>query len=142
MIRTNHLKINVKNIKILYQMFSSRPEHPNLKNNLIKRKDKECLICKIDRPVYLLECAHIKPRKEANIKERNDNSIVNWMCRNCHIIYDKGDISINKSKIIISNRLKFSNKYNHLKNQKICEKEYLFSKKYYDYHFNNIFNKE
>ena len=62
------------------------------------------------------------------IKKRNDNNIVNWMCRNCHIIYDKGDISINNSNIIISNRLKFSNKFNHLNNKKFVKKNIYYQR--------------
>ena len=43
----------------------------------------------------MCECAHIKLRCISNYQERHDFNTVNWMYRNCHKLYDYGDLSIN-----------------------------------------------
>ncbi len=127
-------------ISIACRKLSTRPEHAKLRQYLINHKDSNCLICKRKFPIYLLECSHIKPRSLASNCERHDYNIVNWMCRICHKIYDKGDIGIKNSVIY---KKCYLDKYTNLGlNQ--CKfvdfKEYIRSKKYFDYHFKNIFN--
>ncbi|VVU94355.1 hypothetical protein CPAV1605_77 [seawater metagenome] len=122
--------------------FASRPEHAKLRQHLINCKKPNCLICQRKLPIYLLECSHIKPRSLATRHERHDYNIVNWMCRICHKIYDKGDIGIKNSVIHKNSSL---DKYTDLELKNLSEidfNEYLRSKKYFDYHFKNIFNEE
>ena len=120
----------------LIRFMSSRPEQRKLRNYLIKNKDKKCIICQGHHPDYLLECAHIKPRCISNSNERNDVNIVNWMCRNCHKIYDKGDIGINEGKLEKSffiEEFDFKDNFNH--------NEWFTSKEYFEHHYQFIFKK-
>ena len=57
--------------------FSYASTHNNcLRKHLINNTENRCIICKSRAPIYLLECAHIKPRSVSNEKERNDTGIV------------------------------------------------------------------
>ena len=123
------------NLRLIRYM-SSRPEHNKLRNLLIKNKERKCIICQMHHPDYLLECAHIKPRCISDNKERNDINIVNWMCRNCHKIYDKGDIGINEGQL---EKSFFIEEFDFIDN--FNDKYWMESKVYFDYHYNNIFKK-
>ena len=116
---------------------SSRPEQKKLRNYLEKNKEKKCIICQRNLPPYTLECAHIKPRMLCSIQERHDFNVVNWMCRNCHIIFDRGGIGINDGRLLISDDLKqfsdFSTNFN--------TEDFYMSRDYFEYHFNYIFKK-
>jgi predicted restriction endonuclease len=116
---------------------SGRTEQNKLRNYLEKNKDKKCIICQKHLPPYTLECAHIKPRMFCSIQERHDFNVVNWMCRNCHIIFDRGGIGIKDGEILISDDLKqfsdFSTNFN--------TENFYTSPDYFRYHFNNIFKK-
>ena len=72
----------------------------------MNNKEMKCIICQKNHPKYLLECAHIKPRYLSTDWERNDVNIVNWMCRNCHKIYDIGDITIDEGILIKNDFIK------------------------------------
>lgn len=127
----------IKNYNLKYLRYlSSRPEQKKLRNYLLNHKMHKCLLCDTIYPLYVLECAHIKPRKDSNYHERNDLNIVKLMCRNCHKLYDCGDIGvyhslIYKNKIINDIQLLDS----------IDIDEYSLSEKYFDYHFKNIYKK-
>ena len=120
---------------------ASRPEQSRLRKHLISNRENRCVICKSKAPLYLLECAHIKPRSVSNNKERNDNGIVSWMCRNCHKFYDRGDVSIiDPGLVIVSPHfnfdeypeiLRFDNTFN--------ISDYEKNREYYDYHFHKVF---
>ena len=45
-------------------------------------------------PLCLLETAHLKPRYLLNNNEKNDNNVVEFMCRFCHKLYDDGYLGI------------------------------------------------
>lgn len=120
---------------------ASRPEQYRLRKNLINNSENRCIICKSRAPIYLLECAHIKPRSVSNEKERNDTGIVSWMCRNCHKFYDKGDVSIIDPGIVI-----VSPQFNFEEYPEILRVDNTFkiggydkNRKYYDYHFRKVF---
>jgi predicted restriction endonuclease len=118
----------------LIRYMSSRPEQRKLRKFLLDNKEHSCIICQKNLPPYLLECAHIKPRCISNEIEKYDFNIVNWMCRNCHKIYDKGDISIDNGIMVESEYLK---RFDFEGNFKISE--YNRSNKYFYFHFKNIF---
>lgn len=136
MIVNNYLNL-IKNINFKYlRLMSSRPEQKKLRNYLLNYKANKCLICGVIYPPYILECAHIKPRKISNKIERNDFNIVKLMCRNCHKLYDYGDIGvldtlIYKNEIIDDIELLES----------IDLDEYKLSEGYFEYHFKNIYKK-
>lgn len=113
---------------------SSRPEQRRLRKYLLENKEHKCIICQKNHPPYLLECAHIKPRCVSNDIERYDFNIVNWMCRNCHKIYDRGDIGINNGVMVESEYLK---RFDFEGNFKVSE--YDRSIKYFYYHLKKIF---
>ena len=115
---------------------SNRPEHRRLRTYLEKNKEKKCIICQRNLPHYTLECAHIKPRIFCSYQEKYDYNVVNWMCRNCHVIFDRGGIGVDDGKILISEDLEQFDDF--LTNFKIDE--YFMSEDYFKYHFNNIFN--
>ena len=115
---------------------SSRPEQQKLRRYLLENKEHKCIICQKNYPTYVLECAHLKPRCVCNHIERNDFNVVNWMCRNCHKIYDNGDIGVNDGILIKNDFIEdfdFEDKF--------MENEYLGGEKYYKYHILNIFKK-
>jgi len=124
--------------------YASRPEQRRLRKFLIDNHEPYCIICKSKAPLYLFECAHIKPRSVSNNEERNDTGIVSWMCRNCHKFYDVGDVSVIDPGIVVvspefnsmiyPNILKIDNTFN--------IKDYEKNREYYDYHFQNIFKKK
>ena len=115
---------------------SYRPEQKKLRKYLIDNKEMKCIICQRNLPHYLLECAHIKPRCLSSNKERIDFNIVNWMCRNCHKIYDKGDIGITNGELVKND---FICEYDFIDN--FNKEEWFKSENYFNYHFRNIFNK-
>jgi hypothetical protein len=115
---------------------SNRPEQKKLRKYLEDNKEKKCIICQRNLPPYILECAHIKPRTLCNNIERLDNNVVNWMCRNCHKIYDVGDIGIHNSNLVTSDVLKDFDFHHDFK-----DNQYMMSQDYFEFHFNNIFKK-
>lgn len=121
-----------KNVNYL----SNRPEQKKLRRYLEENKDPVCIICQKNHPPYILECAHIKPRTICNKSERLDIGVVNWMCRNCHRIYDKGDVGIFNGKLFKSEGIL---EYDFKDNFKT--EEYFKSKEYFDYQYKNIFKK-
>ena len=120
----------------LIRHMSSRPEQRKLRKFLLDNKEKKCVICQKNHPPYLLECAHIKPRCMSNDVERLDFNIVNWMCRNCHKIYDKGDIGVREGLLVKSDFMKDFDFDNNFKKD-----EYDRSLKYFNYHFTYIYSK-
>lgn len=125
-----------KNSHIIFESYATRPEQYKLRNYLIKNKEHKCIICNKYYPLYLLECAHIKPRYIADEKERLDYNIVQWMCRNCHKIYDSGDIGIKNKKIYKTN-----NVLHIISNNYIDSINYNNSIHYFNFHFNNFYLK-
>lgn len=115
---------------------SNRPEQKKLRKYLEDNKERKCIICQRKLPNYTLECAHIKPRYLSNERERHDFNIVNWMCRNCHIVFDKGDIGVDNGELLKSVDIEdYDFDFNFKKEQ------FMMSKDYFEFHFNNIFKK-
>lgn len=115
----------------------SRPEQQRLRMYLLNNYPSICSLCEKKYPNFMLDCAHIKPRSKATKREINDNNIVFLLCKNCHHIYDRGYISVNKNEIIKHDLLY---QYPDLIFDNIYFNNYnYFNEKYFDYHYHNIF---
>lgn len=118
----------------------ARNEQRKLRNYLLKNFSNNCVICKKGFPLYLLECCHIKPRHLLNPREIEDVNNVMLLCRNCHKIYDNGDLSIHNNKIIYNKDILNYSDLN-LINEDIFLEINDNNRKYFDFHYNNIFKK-
>ena len=115
----------------------NRPEQSKLRKYLIDNKEHKCIICKIDKPVKLLQCAHLNPHCDIDDTTKYDNNIVEFMCFKCHKLYDDGDVSIDNGYLVIKDINEYP-QYTDLQNKKIeCYNNK--NKQYFDYHFQNIY---
>lgn len=89
-----------------YALKEIRIEQQKLRNHLITNSQNICLLCSKKLPYFLLETAHIKPRCLLNYNEKNNYNNVIFLCRLCHIIFDKGYLGVSE------NQLKISSKFN------------------------------
>jgi hypothetical protein len=97
-----------------------------------------CVICNEECELELLETAHLIPRCGTSNEEKYDPNIVEFFCLFCHKFYDAGKIGILDGKIQIKNIKK--ELYKKLEGKTItCYKEE--NKKYFDNHYQNIYNK-
>jgi predicted restriction endonuclease len=124
-------------LRFTKRFLQTRPEQYKLRKFLLDNSDPICIFCQKEFPKYVLECAHIKPRFLSSQKERHDFNNINWMCRNCHKIYDYGHISIDLGGELVVNDeiINFDLDFQLRKN------EYLKSKDYFTFHYYNIFKK-
>lgn len=129
-------KYNKNNKK--YQLKEIRHEQHLLRNYLIKNKENICIICNKKLPLCLLETAHLKPRCISNNSEKNDPNIVEFMCRYCHNLYDKGFLSVYKGLLHISNLL-IQYDLDYIKN-KVIHSYNLDNEKYFVFHYIYIYN--
>jgi hypothetical protein len=123
-----------------YELKEKRLEQEALRKYLIENRENKCIICSKKLPLCLLETAHIKPRCILNKDEMMDNNIVEFMCRYCHTLYDKGYIGVDNNILYISSLLgnNYDIDYNNIKgiinyndNNKI----------YFNFHYKYIFCK-
>jgi hypothetical protein len=122
-----------------YKLKEIREEQKTLRNYLISNKNHTCIICDKTLPLCLLETAHLKPRCLITNIELNDTNIVEFMCRYCHSLYDRGYIGIHNGILLISNCLK---QYDlSLKDNMIMVNYTDLNKKYFNYHYRYIFRK-
>lgn len=117
-----------------------RNEQKTLRKFLINNACNVCVVCKKQLPLYILECCHIKPRYLLNNKEIYDTNNVMFMCRNCHKIYDNGEVGIKNNKIIYNKDILNYSDLN-LINEDIFLDINNNNRKYFDFHYNNIFKK-
>lgn len=103
----SYKKYKIKNDK-KYVLKEIRLEQQKLRNYLISNYPNICSFCKNKLPYFLLETAHIKPRCLLNYYEKNNYNNVIFLCRLCHVIFDKGYISIFNNKLLVSNKLNIS----------------------------------
>jgi len=125
----NHKKYALKEIRLEQQL---------LRKYLINNKFHICVICDKKLPLCLLETAHIKPRCLLNYNEKNDNNIVEFMCRYCHNLYDNGLIGICNGLLCVTT---FIDNYdlNYNKNKLIiCYNPQ--NKIYFNFHYKYIYN--
>ena len=86
--------------------FSSlRPECYKLRKNLLEKyvnhfNNCHCSLCCQKFPNELLDMAHLKPRYVLSSIEKKNINNVEFMCKLCHSIYDRGFVGINQNGII------------------------------------------
>lgn len=122
----------------LTRILFRRPEQKKLRLHLINNYKNECNLCKKEMPEFMLECCHIKPRKDLIKKERYDYNNVFLLCRNCHKIFDEGYAGIDDG-IIKYHQYILDYRDLNLDNN-LTINNYEESKKFFDYHYKNIFN--
>jgi predicted restriction endonuclease len=127
---------------VLYQpsfLFATRPEQKKLRTFLINKKEHQCVICERKLPLCLLDAAHIKPRSIISSLERKNINNIEFMCKCCHSLFDKGLIGIYHGKIYIANEII---NFNLVENENLLRKVYNNqNSKYFDFHYHNIFKK-
>ena len=117
----------------------NRPEQDKLRQYLIQNKENKCVLCNTKKSVKLLETAHLKPHCDLDTKEKYDVNIVEFMCFECHKLYDDGELGINNGILNIKDIVEYP-QYEILQNKKVeCYNNK--NKIYFDYHFENIYNK-
>ena len=81
----------------------------------------------------------MKPHCDLVTKEKYDVNIVEFMCFECHKLYDDGDIGINKGILYIKDIVEYP-QYEDVQNKKVeCYNN--MNKMYFEYHFTNIYSK-
>lgn len=126
-------KITEKNYNLKVRLAQSE-----FRNKLLAKHSK-CLLCDIDfRPILI--ASHIKPWSECSDSERIDINNGLLLCPLHDKLFDKGLISFDNDKLIISDKIKNKNFLNcNLKNR------YNFNnaqKLFLHYHKNNIFKND
>ena len=123
-----------------YSLKEVREEQQSLRNYLINNKEQICIICDKKLPLCLLETAHLKPRYLLNNNEKNDNNVVEFMCRFCHKLYDDGYLGISSLGLLCVTSDITKNNYNLEYNE---NKPIIYyntkNNKYFDYHYRNIY---
>jgi predicted restriction endonuclease len=118
-----------------YALKEIRIEQQNLRNHLMSNYPNVCMFCDKKLPYFLLETAHIKPRCLLNYNDRKNYNNVIFLCRLCHVIFDKGFIAVFNSQLLVSDKLKILDydlpKYKNCLDVK--EKKIFF-----DFHYNFI----
>lgn len=131
---------NYKNmINKKYTLKEIRPEQNNLRNYLISNTCNICTFCEKKLPYCLLETAHIKPRYLLDSSEKNDYNNVIFLCRICHVLFDKGYIGINNNHLFVSEKLNIL-EYD-LPIYKIQKKIIKEQEGFFDYHYKYIYKK-
>lgn len=133
----SYKKYKIKSDK-KYALKEIRIEQHKLRKYLISNFSNLCAFCEKKLPYFLLETAHIKPRCLLNYDDKNNYNNVIFLCRLCHVIFDKGYLSVFNNELLISNKLNildydlpiYSKKKNFKKEQLI----------YFDFHYNFIYN--
>jgi hypothetical protein len=125
--------------KTKYSLKEVREEQQMLREYLINNKKHICIICDKNLPLCLLETAHLKPRCLLHYIEKNDNNVVEFMCRFCHKLYDDGYLGIYNGLLCVSQVIT-KNKYDLQYNE---NKQIIYynikNNKYFDYHYRNIY---
>ena len=117
----------------------NRPEQDKLRQYLIQKKENKCILCNAKKSVKLLQTAHLKPHCDLDTKEKYDVNIVEFMCFECHKLYDDGDIGINNGILNIKDIVEYP-QYEELQNKKVeCYNNK--NKIYFDYHLKTIYSK-
>jgi predicted restriction endonuclease len=128
---------------------SKRPESRELRNYLIDKYNTDtlgnhCSMCLKKYDLCLLDTAHLKPRYTLQLHELKELNNIEFMCKICHNLYDRGFISIDTNhKIIASHKIL---KYNDL--HILANIGTLYSKinkhniNYLLWHYTNIYQKK
>ena len=132
---------------IFCRLFSNRSECTKLRQVLIHKYSGNChcTICMIPFPVQLLDTAHLKPRHNlCSVLERKNIHNVEFMCKMCHSIYDRGFIGVNSNGIIESKHassfLSTLNVFNQI--GRVYSKYSDHNAPFLNWHYDHIFNKD
>lgn len=133
----SYRKYKIKSDK-KYALKEIRLEQQKLRNHLISNCSNICAFCEKKLPYFLLETAHIKPRCLLNYYDKNNYNNVIFLCRLCHVIFDKGYLSVFNNKLLVSNKLNIS-EYDlpiYTKNKHFMKEQQIF----FDFHYKFIYN--
>jgi len=131
----SYKKYKIKSDK-KYTLKEIRTEQQNLRNHLITNYPNVCTFCDKKLPYFLLETAHIKPRCLLNYCDKKNYSNVLFLCRLCHVIFDKGYLSVYNNQLLVSNKLNIS-EYDLPKYKNYLDvKE---KKNFFNFHYNFIY---
>ena len=89
-------------------------------------------------PYFLLETDHVKPRCLLNYYDKNNYNNVIFLCRQCHVIFDKDYLSVFNNELLISNNLKLL-EFDlpiYTKNKHLKKEQQIF----FDFHYKFIYN--
>lgn len=134
----SYRKYKIKSDK-KYALKEIRLEQQKLRNHLISNCSNMCVLCEKKLPYFLLETAHIKPRCLLNYYDKHDYNNVIFLCRLCHVIFDKGYLSVFNNKLLISNKLNILD-YDlpiYTKNKHFMKEQQIF----FYFHYKFIFKK-
>lgn len=129
-------KYKIKNDK-KYRLKEIRLEQQNLRNHLISNCSNICEFCEKKLPYFLLETAHIKPRYLLNYYDKYNYNNIIFLCRLCHVIFDKGYLAIFNNELLVSDKLNVS-EYDlpiYTKNKHFTKEHQIF----FDFHYNYIY---
>jgi hypothetical protein len=112
----------------------------SLRDRLIKVRPHECIICDKKLPLCLLEAAHLKPLYCNTHRERNNYNIVEFMCRYCHTLYDRGLIGVNESVLVQSSQLDISKYDLSFPDYKVIKAYNKMNEQFFSYHYENIYH--
>lgn len=142
-------KIVLMSLRYFIRLLSSkRPESHELRKHLIVKYSSDslgshCSMCLKKYPLSLLDTAHLKPRYTLQEHELKEVYNIEFMCKICHNLYDKGNISIDHKHNIIAKPNIFQ--YDHLhvlsKIGHTYSKINQFNAEYLLWHYTNIFQK-
>jgi len=136
-------------LKNFIRCLSSKPEMQKLRNHLIHKYNKDilgnhCSMCLKEYPLSLLDTAHLKPRYTLQVNELKELNNIEFMCKICHNLYDRGSISIDTKYNIVAHQCLF--KYNHLtilaNIGNLYSKVNNYNSIYLSWHYKNIFQKK
>jgi hypothetical protein len=115
-----------------------REEQQSMRRHLVANKEHTCIICDKKLPLCLLETAHLKPRCLLNAIEKNDKNVVEFMCRYCHSLYDKGFLAV-KSDGTLRVSLLLNNYDLNYQNNKTIVSFNSYNQNYFLFHYNYIY---
>lgn len=128
---------------------TKRHEMLQLRNHLIKKYKidtlgNHCSMCLKEFPLSLLDTAHLKPRYTMPVSELTELNNIEFMCKICHNLYDRGSISIDNKYNIVAHQCIL--KYNHLtilaNLGNLYSKVNNYNSIYLLWHYDNIFQKK
>ena len=133
----SYRKYKIKSDK-KYTLKEIRLEQQKLRNHLISNCSNTCRFCEKKLPYFLLETAHIKPRCLLNYYDKHNYNNVIFLCRLCHVMFDKGYLSVLNNKLLISNKLNVKD-YDlpiYRENKHFNKEQQIF----FDFHYKFIYN--
>jgi hypothetical protein len=125
-----------------YRLKETRPEQATLRRHCIANRPNICVLCYKQLPLCLLETAHLKPRPTLNAIEIADENVAELMCRYCHPLYDAGMLGVLAGALCVSSELSLE-AYDLVYTDGMVIEAYSESnKKYFDYHYRNVYRGE